>query len=457
MLVQVRNVCCSASFFYSRRSKPFFIFVVAVVFFLSFHTPSILLYRAVPLLRVVAQCPGKLQNKSDIVIINQTSTKLSFISPPGEGMHHQIQLVQLGHIKSNVQLFSYDPPVIKSLSTKTSNTAGTGVLTVFGSNFGENPEIQIVYRKLETIEYNETSKNNTNKAVAARRQLDEPEGSTEAGSHIVTTKVELCELVPGEQTHESASCFIPEGQGNLHLIQIEVAGQISEGLGFGYDGPLVTSITPDSGDTKGNFNVTLTGFNFGLTAELKIGNATAKVVAQNHTHLVATAPGGIGLNNTVVLDVEGQKSNALNFAYKPPSIVVIYPNPADAHNGELITIEGRNFGADNSNVTVEIDGKPCTNAQWINLGGKCNTTDARGTPVCHPVVQCKTPSIQKIGGVSVRINVAEQEVFVDAEEAPILTLSCPFNMYGETGEFCQDCPVGALCPGQCVCCVCCVC
>ena len=133
-------------------------------------------------------------------------------------MHHQIQLVQLGNIKSNVQLFSYDPPVLQRLSTKTSTTAGNGVLTVFGSNFGENPKIQFVYRKLETI--NETSKNNTNKAVASPRQLDETEGSEES-SHIVITKVELCELVPGEQTHESASCFIPEGQGNLHLVQIE--------------------------------------------------------------------------------------------------------------------------------------------------------------------------------------------------------------------------------------------
>ena len=387
----------------------------------------------VPLLRVVAQCPGKLTNKSDIVIVNQTSTEVSFIVPPGEGMQHEIQMVQIGGVKSNIKTFDYDRPDIGGLSTVSSNTGGEGVLTVFGTNFGESPNIQIVHRKRIEI------------AEQQQRLLLE---TTDPTYEIVVAKTEVCEIIPAEQTHESVSCFIPAGQGNLHMIVIETAGQMSPGISFGYDGPTLESITPDSGDTKGNFEVTLTGTNFGLNATLQIGNRTATIVTQNHTHLVALAPGGIGVNNLVTLDVEGQISNSLNLSYFPPSIVVIYPNPANAHSGEIITIEGKNFGSEGTNVTVEIGGEPCTNAQWVNTGGHCNETDSKGKPVCRPLIQCMSPPLQVIGGVSVYVNVAEQEVFIGADDTPVLSLSCPFNMYGLRGELCRDCPVGALCPGN---------
>jgi hypothetical protein len=380
---------------------------------------------SVPLLRVVAQCPSQNSNKSDIVVINQTSTKISFIAPPGEGKQHQIQVIQSGNIRSNVALFDYDPPFISSLSPLSSNTNGTGIMTVHGSNFGENPIVKIIMRKSVTF--------NTSSTLSSR---------------TIITNVVDCKSIPGKQTHESISCLIPEGQGNLHLVYVEAARQKSQNKPFGYNPPVLKSITPEFGDTKGHFNISLTGMNFGLQAKLIVGNRTASILEQNHTYLVAVAPGGIGLNNSVFLNVEGQVSNSLNLAYLPPSIAVISPNPADAYDGELITIEGRNFGADRSNVTVEIDGKPCDNAQWVNFGGNCNTTDNAGKPTCHPVIQCTTPPLQKIGGVSVRVTVAEQEVFVGVDDTPILSLSCPFNMYGSLGEVCRNCPVGALCPGQ---------
>ena len=40
-----------------------------------------------PLLRVIAQCPSQLTNKSDIVIVNQSATEVNFIAPPGRYMY----------------------------------------------------------------------------------------------------------------------------------------------------------------------------------------------------------------------------------------------------------------------------------------------------------------------------------------------------------------------------------
>ena len=408
----------------------------------------------VPLLRVVAQCPSELTNKSDIVIVNQSSTEVNFIAPPGEGRHHEIQLVQMGDIKSNIQLFDYDPPVLDRLSTSITSTQGGEVLMVYGTDFGENPKIIIEYRALEYIVYNDTDLNSTYTSSSSAKGMAPTlnnrrfllDTTARPKTRIITTRIEECDTI--EQTHETVSCIVPPGQGNLHLIQVDAAGQRSNTTAFGYAGPTLYSVTPNSGDTKGNFEIILNGTNFGLKATLTIGNRSATILQQNHTHIIALAPGGKGLNNSVVVDVQDQISNSLNLEYLPPSISLVYPNPANAHDGELITIEGRNFGSDSSDVSVQINGLNCTNAQWVNLGQECNKTDSNGKPACHPVIQCITPPQQKIGGVSVYVRVAEQEVYVDGEDTPILTLSCPFNMYGVDGELCKACPVGALCPGK---------
>ena len=354
--------------------------------------------------------------------------------------------------------------MISSLSTTSSSTTGGTILKVYGTDFGESPKIKIVLRALDDIVYNDTNTSTSNEGgingeeSAAPASLNSRNNRRrslleEASAHdrrpqtrIIITSVEECQLVEEESSHNSVSCVIPPGQGNLHLIQVDAAGQISNGSAFGYAAPSLTSITPDFGDTKGKFEIILNGTNFGLKASLTVGNRSALILKQNHTHIIALAPGGKGLYNDVQVHVQDQSSNSLNLQYLPPSISLVYPNPADAHNGELITIEGRNFGSSTSNVSVEIGGVECNNAQWVNLGLECNITDSDGEPACNPVIQCMTPPLQKIGSVDIILRVAEQEVLTGKDH--IFSLSCPFNMYGATGEDCRPCPVGALCPGQ---------
>ena len=446
---------------------------------------------SIPLLRVVAQCPVLLDDnttryKSDIVVVNRSDSSLTFLSPPGQGTGHTVSLMSReGDVTSNEVFFDYDRPVVGAISTQTSGTAGAGMLTITGRNFGEMPSVVFVFRR-------EVSLVNRGRRLSSR-------SFSPNRTWVVTSTVD-CSLIPSnESSHESVSCSIPEGQGRGHLVYVQ-AGDVRDinGTIFDYDGPELYSIEPDAGDTKGGWTFTLTGLNLGLRdAMVTVGNATADVISQNHTHIVALAPGGKGMENPVWVSIGGQESSStvLNLRYLPPSISVVFPNPANAHDGEMLLIEGHNFGGDkDANVSVEINGEPCVDARWVNIDertgsfssgdsassgggsrrllrrrllagedvsmnddqtGGCNgnfTDPTTGEThlvrtSCHPVIQCRSPQRQRIGGVSVRVAIADQQAFVPGNSTPLLTMGCPFNMYGREGSKCMECPPGALCPG----------
>ena len=74
---------------------------------------------------------------------------------------------------------------------------------------------------------------------------------------------------------------------------------------------------------------------------MTVGNATAQVISQNHTHIVALAPGGKGSENPVWLSIDGQERHVDSKSEVLASIHhSCLSKPANAFDGEMLVIEG---------------------------------------------------------------------------------------------------------------------
>ncbi len=230
--------------------------------------------------------------------------------PAGEGTNKPVVLTTGGQDSNSVS-FSYSPPVLSGITASSFPTAGGTIITITGSGFGLNPEVSI--------------------------------GSQSATVQATGT------------THSRILCTLPAGEGTSQLVQVTVAGQVSNSLSLDYDPPALTSISPSTGPTSGGTLLTLTGSNFGLTQTVRIGERIATASGpQQHGRLVVSLPEGGGAGLPVSVQVGARSSNLLTFAYLPPAITTVSPSTGPMSGGTLITIQGTNFGP---NGSVSIGGK----------------------------------------------------------------------------------------------------
>nr|HEV7955404.1 IPT/TIG domain-containing protein [Candidatus Acidoferrales bacterium] len=135
-------------------------------------------------------------------------------------------------------------------------------------------------------------------------------------------------------------------------VVVSESGVNSNGFVFNVStGPVITSLSPSSGNA--GTSVTITGSNFGMTqgASTVTFNGTAATPSSwSNTSIVASVPANATTGN-VVVTVSGAASNGVQFAV--PSISEVSPNSGAI--GELITILGSGFGATQGSGTVSIN------------------------------------------------------------------------------------------------------
>ena len=294
-------------------------------------------------------------------LVSASHTQLEVTLPAGEGIN-QVVTVQTGGQTSNSQSFSYDPPVLSSVTASAYPTAGGEIITLTGSNFGLNPSVSI--------------------------------GGIQA------------DLVPGSVDHESILCVLPEGQGVNREVRVTVGPQVSNVLELDYDPPSITSVNPSVGPTAGNVPITVQGNNFGLNPSVTIGGLSAPLASNgnSHTQLVVTLPAGAGANRDVVVSVGTQQSNAVDFDYAPPEITGISSASAPTVGSTVITLTGSNFGASG---TVFING---TNASLTGPG------------YSDTVITCLLPEGQGANvPVIVRSGGQDSNAFLFSYDAPVIS------------------------------------
>jgi len=273
----------------------------------------------------------------------KSNTEVLCVAPSGQGTGKDVSVDILGQPSktSPGTRFSYDGPIVTGMDPANGPTIGGTELTVYGSNFG----------------------------------------SREDGKKI---EVRIGEVPCSSQTWVSQStviCVTPSGTGAAREVQVQVTGLNSESCTekavrhklcpgmYQYDGPIIQAVEPAFGPTTGGFFVNVPGDNYGTgPSALKILVGKEECEKTNwvsNTMAQCLVPAGVGIRN-VIVQVDGQRSsqktqtvaNADTFTYEAPVIERVLPSTGSPAGGQLVTIEGRNFGTDKSEVEVLVGDLP---------------------------------------------------------------------------------------------------
>ena len=351
--------------------------------------------------------------------------KLKCKTPPGAGRNYTMTVNVAGQIYMYTNGFSYDPPIVYSVSPNiapvsgSSGENGTTILTIMGKNFG-------------------TSETSSTLLVTIADVVANQFAITWVSDSVLTLASPIGAGYLGIERH----------------VVVEVKGQNSTDTGnnlFSYYPPQPLSITPFMGLTVGGTTVTIAGLNFGtssashfnLTVYFATTNITlleidliekqlaASVVtvsastntrniqkaaaalkalqrAQDRiqkctnvnwvsdTELTCVAPPGTGTSIWIQIGLNGHHSswNPNLFSYSPPTIWNIQPKTGNTIGKYRINITGINFGTYKDIITSNITGTPkygykkSANVEKILFGPSECTDILYYTPF---VVSCVTP------------------------------------------------------------------
>ncbi len=170
----------------------------------------------------------------------------------------------------------------------------------------------------------------------------------------------------------------PAGEGVLQEVKVITLGsRTSAPAFFSYDKPAIESYSVTRASTGGGDVITILGTDFGTSGYAVINGKTAPsigpptLVTVNGVSLYqikATIPAGMGAVNELVVRVSTLTSAPINFAYDRPTIANVKTDNASTLGGNVVFIEGYNFG---TAASATIGGIPAT---FVSL-----TTIVQGT------------------------------------------------------------------------------
>ena len=221
---------------------------------------------------------------------------------------------------TGLSLFTYEtPPSITSLDLTSLYEAGAQTLTITGTDFISPPVVTIDGNICTAVSYNATT--------------------------IV--------------------CTTPVGVGTGVDVVVANPSGISDTTTTNYTPvPTISSIDLNYGLLAGGDLITITGTNFTSGGSFDI--SAAGVPCTTPTFLSATSvtcltAAGAAIGVVVVTNNDGQTaSSATNFTYRAaPGLTLVAPIEGATGGGTNITLTGSGF--DLANISVSIDGDPCTN------------------------------------------------------------------------------------------------
>eukprot|EP00808_Paulinella_micropora_P019733 g59215.t1 len=416
--------------------------------------------------------------------------------PAGEGVNLTVSVVN-GLSSTETWLFSYDPPEITGVSPNYGPTAGSTVqtdhLTISGSSFGTGGAVYIGTTQCSGCSWGHSQivcpippgqgQNRpvhldvTNRARVtwsgtftynepAISSISKPQfNPTQGGGVLVVLGVNFglsgsvtvggvsCPVITGAYSHTRVECTIPAGIGNANSVVLTVTGDRSSAPKlYGYDRPVLTSLSPTTGRTVGDFNLTLTGQNFGppglpasstlvsIAMEDNSGNQVAVdcpvyPAQSNHTQLVCDMPQGIGKSLPVSVSIGGSTvATTAPFSFLSPEIIKVNgclkntdccTEGCPIETSETITITGDNFGP---------LGKVSNSLPFVPaLPGDCKSVVCVKDKACSNVVQlshtqvtCQTPN--RTFGLNVTVRLIAGNPTLQAQKDYISFLAPTINM-----------------------------
>jgi hypothetical protein len=260
-----------------------------------------------------------------------TSVACTFPAGYGYGMLAKLDIS--GNKGTNTQPFTYDSPVMTRISQSNCPTSGGAMITVVGTNFGnEDASMQ-----------------------------DSRIGSTACGTTSWTS---------GSSITCTANHY---GRGVGHVVTVTL-GTVGTFMGsFTYDAPVATSASPRNGATSGAISLSVAGTNFEYndgTPTLILQTTACGTTSWTSVTSVGcslSAGGGAGLHAVVMTSDLLATSDGI-FSYDAP-IVTYNDNTYNvpSSGGAILTVSGVNFGYVNLTPTVKVGKTTCKTTQWSSL------------------------------------------------------------------------------------------
>eukprot|EP00808_Paulinella_micropora_P005719 g34204.t1 len=322
--------------------------------------------------------------------------------------------------------FSFDGPVISSISPVTANTTqASAILTLYGSSFDTDGTVKVGSFNCTILTYNHTTVTCSSPAGEGRQLAVSLTASISGltatlpalfsyrpptitsvvpltgptlGGGVLTVKgfnlglnpvvqfgftppVQLARIGPTPDHFEYIT-NAPAGDGQVY-VTVKVGGQSSGEFDFlyRYTRPSVTAINPAEGESSGGYNLTVHGANFGTSGRVFFGQTELQVLQRfaNQSTIVAIATGGTG-STSVTVQAAGQSSLSAEgtFVWLGPRLDRISPVTAGTGPGTILTLFGVSFfsfGGAQAGFEVTVGGIVCPPVSWN-----------------HTVITCQLPA-----------------------------------------------------------------
>jgi IPT/TIG domain len=358
---------------------------------------------------------------TELVIIDSTEIKCT--TPPGDAGPVNISIIGKAR-KTGLKADGYtyqDPPVVSSVSPTVGFASGGLLITITGTGFIDNEEEPISVKiggapclninlvDSTTIEcttpvrsaglksiiitnfdgQSATLANSFTFNAAPKVTSITPSGGALAGGTSVTivgsgfklndTAISIGGFPCLPLTFNSATNLTCTTTGPSSGVKSVVATNLDTQTGslanaFTYQaGPVISSISKDSGALAGGTNVTITGTGFLIGATVKVGanSCQGNGYLGATSYFCSTPAGAAGTVDIQFINPDGQEFTLSSaYTYRPaPVITSVTPNVLPVTLGGEITIAGSNFVA---GATVKLGTTPCPVSSLTSTSITCD-------------------------------------------------------------------------------------
>lgn len=232
------------------------------------------------------------------VVTSQGANHVECLIPPGAG-DHLPSTIRVGDGAPARFAFSYDPPVITSVSPPSGSLSGGTQLVIAGRNLGPAPLVLV--------------------------------GGSLCALTSVRDSAITCVTPSSPKLGDAAVVMLSAGQTSLATPATFTYQPVSA--------PRVDTVKATSLARAGGGTLILDGAEFGDAAVVTVGGLPCEVQAQTNTHIECLLPPGAGVNVPGSVTFGGLRGS-FAFSYAPPKILAITPDAGRAAGGDVITISG---------------------------------------------------------------------------------------------------------------------